>query len=86
VIERLRELTGSRVPVSCADWRPGDQKVYVSDTAKAERVLGWKPETRWEDGLGKLVDWLHEADLTTPVLPMIETAAAGEPVLAQATR
>ncbi len=87
VIERLRELTGSRVPVTFSDWRPGDQKVYVSDTSKAERVLGWKPETRWEDGLGKLVEWLREADLAaTPVIPMIEPAAVEAPVLAQATR
>jgi CDP-paratose 2-epimerase len=86
VIERLRELTGSSVPVSYADWRPGDQKVYVSDTSRAERVLGWRPETRWEEGLEKLVEWLHEADLTTPVLPLREPAAVvAEPALAQAT-
>ena len=87
VIERLRELTGSRVPVSFADWRPGDQKVYVSDTGKLERVLGWKPETHWENGLDRLVEWLHEADLTSPVLSTIrEPAPVAEPVLAQATR
>ena len=84
VIERLREITGSRVPVSYADWRPGDQKVYVSDTSKAERVLDWQRATGWEAGLEKLVEWLHEADLTSPVLGMRETVPA-EPALAQAT-
>ena len=66
VIERLREITGADVPVTRADWRPGDQKIYVSDTSKAERVLGWKPETSWQAGLEKLAGWLEEANLDTP--------------------
>ena len=45
--------------MSYAEWRPGDQRVYVSDTSKAERVLGWKAETPWESGLERLVEWLH---------------------------
>ncbi|MFL5537918.1 MAG: NAD-dependent epimerase/dehydratase family protein [Longimicrobiaceae bacterium] len=66
VIDRLREITGADVPVTCADWRPGDQKIYVSDTSRAERVLGWKAETCWQAGLEKLAGWLHEANLDTP--------------------
>jgi CDP-paratose 2-epimerase len=85
VIERLRELTDSAVPVSYADWRPGDQRIYVSDTAKAERVLGWRARTSWEEGLGRLVEWLHEARLATPVLALAEPAVE-EPALVQAAR
>ena len=66
VIDRLRDITGADVPVTCADWRPGDQKIYVSDTSRAERVLGWKAETCWQAGLEKLAGWLHEANLDTP--------------------
>ena len=84
VIECLRAITGSKVPVALSDWRPGDQKVYVSDTSKLERVLGWKAETPWEAGLEKLVEWLHEANLTGPVLGM--RAPEPEPILAQAAQ
>jgi CDP-paratose 2-epimerase len=66
VIERLRDITGVDVPITRADWRPGDQKIYVSDTTHAERVLGWKPETSWQVGLEKLAGWLEEANLDTP--------------------
>jgi CDP-paratose 2-epimerase len=66
VIERLRDITGAKVPITRADWRPGDQKIYVSDTSRAERVLGWKPETSWQAGLEKLAGWLEEANLDTP--------------------
>jgi CDP-paratose 2-epimerase len=70
VIDRLMEIAAARVPVSYAAWRPGDQKVYISDTARAERLLDWKPTTPWRTGLEKLVAWLEEAKLTTPVRPL----------------
>ncbi len=82
VIDRLREITGTPAEVACADWRPGDQKVYVSDTTHLERVLGWRAETRWEDGLEKLAGWLHEANLDTAAVPrgvVAETARVQVP-------
>ncbi len=68
VIERLEEITGRSVPVHTADWRPGDQRIYVSDTTRLERALGWRPSTPWATGLEKLVGWLEEARLDAPVL------------------
>jgi CDP-paratose 2-epimerase len=82
VIDRLIEITGREVPVHTADWRPGDQRIYVSDTSKLERVLGWKPRTSWKAGLENLVDWLREADLASPVPAL--GAEDDEPLLAQA--
>jgi CDP-paratose 2-epimerase len=70
VIDRLGEITGRRVQLRTAPWRPGDQRIYISDTAKAERVLGWRAEVGWEEGLDRLVAWLDQADLSTPVLPL----------------
>jgi CDP-paratose 2-epimerase len=75
VIDRLMELTGADVPVRMADWRPGDQRVYVSDNSRAGRLLDWAPTTPWEQGLEQLVEWLREADLVTPVS---SSAAMGE--------
>jgi CDP-paratose 2-epimerase len=90
VIDRLREIVGTDAQVHVSDWRPGDQRVYVSDTGKAERLLGWKPRTGWRTGLEKLVAWLHEADLATPVIPIERpapaAAGAGKPALANAAR
>jgi CDP-paratose 2-epimerase len=79
VIDRLHEITGTEVPVTMADWRPGDQRVYVSDTGKLERVLGWRPETSWKAGLEKLVAWLDDAKLDTALAEMED-----EPALAKA--
>jgi CDP-paratose 2-epimerase len=70
VIDRLAQITGQGVPVRTAPWRPGDQRIYVSDTTKAERMLDWRAEVGWEEGLARLVEWLEEAELSTPVLPL----------------
>ena len=76
VIDRLHEISGTQVPVTMADWRPGDQRVYVSDTSKLERVLGWRPETSWKAGLEKLVAWLDEANLDSSLTEIEEPALA----------
>jgi CDP-paratose 2-epimerase len=70
VVRMLAEITGREVPVLHAPWRPGDQKVYISDTSKAAALLDWQPATPWERGLERLVEWLREADLETPVIPL----------------
>jgi CDP-paratose 2-epimerase len=45
--------------VSYADWRPSDQKVYVSDVSKAKRELGWSPSTTPAAGVEALVSWVE---------------------------
>ncbi|HZU12953.1 MAG TPA: GDP-mannose 4,6-dehydratase [Chloroflexota bacterium] len=54
----LSAALGSQVPeATYADWRPGDQKIYVSNTAKAGTELGWTPEVGIEEGVARLVAW-----------------------------
>jgi len=56
----LTKLLGKKVVVSHGDWRPGDQKVYVSDIRKAAEGLAWKPQMRVEEGVGSLFAWVSE--------------------------
>jgi CDP-paratose 2-epimerase len=55
----LAKLHGAPVAVTQSGWRPGDQKVFVADIRKAERMLGWKPKHGVEDGIRQLYDWVH---------------------------
>ena len=41
-----------------ADWRPGDQKVFVCNVEKVNELVGWKPTTPPKAGVKKLIDWV----------------------------
>jgi CDP-paratose 2-epimerase len=43
-----------------ADWRPGDQRVFVADVRKAERLLGWTPKVKTAEGVEKLLAWVRD--------------------------
>lgn len=40
--------------------RPADQPVFIADTRKCQRDLGWSPEVTVADGLKRLADWVVE--------------------------
>lgn len=54
----LEELLGRRVDVHYNDWRPGDQRIFIADTSKAKRQLGWQPKISKEEGVRRLYDWV----------------------------
>ncbi len=55
----LESLLGRPVSVQYSDWRPGDQKVFVSDVRKAERDLGWRPTILPQQGIPRLLRWVQ---------------------------
>jgi CDP-paratose 2-epimerase len=60
LVEMLEKDLGRRLKVSFSDWRPADQKVYVSDIRKAEKLLGWRPEVGPEEGVRRILKWTRE--------------------------
>jgi CDP-paratose 2-epimerase len=58
LLKRIEQVTGSRPTVEFADWRAGDQRYYVSDTARARRELGLPEPRDWRTGVGDLAAWL----------------------------
>lgn len=57
LVSMMEELTEKEASLTYADWRPGDQKVYISDLSKAEAVLGWRPAIAPKEGMERLLDW-----------------------------
>ena len=58
--------------------RPGHDFRYALDNAKIERELGWRPETRFEDGLSRTVDWYREhPDWWRPLKERLTRESAG---------
>jgi CDP-paratose 2-epimerase len=60
LIEMLERRLGRKIPLKWADWRPGDQRAYVSDIRKLERALDWKPTIDVETGIDRLVSWVGQ--------------------------
>lgn len=56
----LEKLMGTKVPVRYGDWRPGDQRIYVSDIRKAREQLGWQPNVAVQAGIERLYRWVVE--------------------------
>ncbi len=54
-LERRRE---NPVSYQLAQWRPGDQRIYVSDIARARKELEWEPKVSCKEGLDRLYDWI----------------------------
>jgi CDP-paratose 2-epimerase len=51
---------GKEIPVAFHDWRPGDQKVFVSDIRKASHDFGWEPRVDVAEGVRRLHAWVKE--------------------------
>jgi len=57
-IDVLEKVTSKKIKTKFNDWRPSDQKVYVSDISKAQKILNWKPKVTPEEGIKRLVSWV----------------------------
>ena len=60
LLTMLEDKLNKKIKVNYADWRPGDQKSYVSDISKAQKLLNWKPKVSKEEGIDRLIEWVKE--------------------------
>lgn len=59
LVAKLESAFGRRFDVPYADWRPGDQRVFVADVGKARRLLDWEPTTPIGEGVDRLLGWVR---------------------------
>jgi CDP-paratose 2-epimerase len=57
--EVLQQLLGRPVPVTYEDWRPSDQRVYITDIGKICDQLSWKPRRSPADGIAEVLAWVR---------------------------
>ncbi len=55
----LESLAEEPIPVQHGEWRPGDQRIYVSDIRKAKADFGWQPRILPEEGMTRLWSWIQ---------------------------
>ena len=63
LLDILKQLTGKASKIKFSDWRPSDQKVYVSNISKAKEKLSWNPKVNPKEGVEKLANWVLENKL-----------------------
>jgi len=64
ILEMIKKITGAEekeVVHDGARLRPHDVPMLMSSSAKASRVLGWKPEVDFHEGLQKTIQWYVES-------------------------
>lgn len=54
----LEQLLKRNISVKTADWRPGDQKVFVSDIRRIKSELNWYPRVKVSEGINQLFSWV----------------------------
>jgi CDP-paratose 2-epimerase len=70
LLDTIRAFEGREPRVDWGNWRTGDQKYYVSDTALFRKLTGWKPSVRTTDGIRLLREWL----IASGVLAVVQHA------------
>ncbi len=68
IVDLIGELDGEKPEICWGDWRPGDQKFYISDTRAFGAATGWRPRTGVREGVERLHRWLSEARRETLTL------------------
>lgn len=56
----LEEIAGVKLNYTKLPVRESDQRVFVADIAKAQKLLGWKPEVTSREGIARMFEWVGQ--------------------------
>ena len=59
-VNQVLDIIGKR-NVTYANWRPNDQRYYVSDLTKIIEMIGWKPQISINEGFERLKKWVSQS-------------------------
>ena len=76
LLDLIESLEGQRPAVRYADWRPGDQRYYVSHTGKLRAATGWVPRVSPRQGVRRLRDWLLATQVRLGAVPARQARSA----------
>jgi len=60
LIEFLEKKLNRKIKLEFFDWRPGDQKVFISDNKKFEKMTNWKIKIDKKKGVENLIKWVKK--------------------------
>jgi len=59
LIDFLSKTLNKQIQYEFFQWRPGDQKIFISDNTKLKNDLNWKPKISVEKGIKQLIEWIE---------------------------
>jgi CDP-paratose 2-epimerase len=74
LIDEMRAITRRDIELSFEDWRQGDQRWFVANTAAAQAALDLPKRRDWRDGVARLAEWLA-AERVLELRPELASAA-----------
>jgi CDP-paratose 2-epimerase len=84
VVQQIRNLHGS-CDVKFDDWRPSDQRYFVTNTGKFHSATGWAPRVDIAQGVANLYAWATQQRKTHRRSSPRPTSAAQDPARDQAS-
>jgi len=60
-IALVEKLVGKKAIINELPMQPGDVDITYADIRKAKKLLGYKPDTNFEEGISKLVEWYKKS-------------------------
>lgn len=81
LLQMIGKLSAKAPRWEITDWRPGDQRYYVSDTGKFSNATGWRAKIHPTQGVERLYAWLCRSRgtperRTPPVVPALHRRVA----------
>lgn len=61
MIELLENALGKKAIIERQPMQPGDVPLTFADISKAERMLGYHPRVKIEEGITRFVEWFHDS-------------------------
>jgi CDP-paratose 2-epimerase len=66
LLDVIAGLKGKRPRLRWDNWRPGDQRYYVTNFSKFQTATGWSPQVGMRSGIEQLYRWLIESRENAP--------------------
>ena len=60
LINILNKKMNKRNKFQKFQWRPGDQKIYISNISKIKKEYDWSPKINISEGLDKIIKWINK--------------------------
>ena len=67
MIATIEEVLGKKAIINQLPMQPGDEDKTVSDISKAQKLLGYHPNTSFKEGVRQFVDWTRKFSSSSPL-------------------